>query len=232
MRKLFLFVLLVFFAVGLSGQSVFNTLTNLDGISLDEDLTQQVSLNNAYIGSTFSYELTNPNNVNFSDNFLFNANIVYNIMFDSSSWNLPLVGNFDLNGGQSTFDDFELGIFPFRVLSKSDNGTVFVFHSGFSYSIEPAQEQQLSPQVVKILLGLEVSLPLGTNSLPLTISLAPTYENFNLERDDLFGIDGTVIFPIAPGLAVLGDLTVPFDGTRETAFAAGVIVNGAIGGRR
>ena len=227
LRNLILaFVLLMVSATALSAQTGFRTM-NANGLS--DVQVRRVSPNNAYFGFKFQNQLTGTDGA-FDDNFLFNANVLYNVEFDSSAWNFPIIGNLSFPITEDSFEDIEIGIFPWRVLSQSENGNVLVLHGGFSYSISPAESEELSPQELLVLLGLELSIPMGQTNLPLSVSVAPVYRSRNLDRGNTFGIDGTVIFPIAPSLAVIGQLDVPFNRDFDTAFSAGVLVNGVIGG--
>lgn len=217
---LFIFIFTLSFAYS---QSVFRTI-HAEGISPVS--VSQLPLSSVWYGSQFSYKLTGDEN--FNENFLFNANVIYNIGFDSSAWNFPVAGNvmFPVAGG--TFEDVQIGVYPWRIISKPGATNVIVAHGGVAYSIDPELEKGVSPQAFRIFAGAEFSFPLGTGALPFSISLTPYYENLNLERDNLFGLEGTFILPIASNLGVIGELKAPFMKDIGTSFSAGVVVNGAV----
>ena len=78
MKKILILFSLLFSTVLVYSQSIFRTI-HADGISPVS--VSQLPLSNAWYGSQFSYKLTGD--ADFNENFLFNANIIYNIDFDS-----------------------------------------------------------------------------------------------------------------------------------------------------
>ncbi|MCO6500061.1 MAG: hypothetical protein J5I47_06750 [Vicingus serpentipes] len=223
MKKI-LILLIVLFTFSLTySQSVFRK-THADGASPVS--VSQLPLSNVWYGSQFSYKLTGDDN--FNENFLFNANVIYNINFDSGSWNLPIAGNVMLPTSGGSFEDIQIGLYPWKIISKPGANTVTVLHGGVAYSIDPENESGLSPQKIRLFAGIELSFPLGTNALPLSISLTPFYEGLNLSRDDLYGLEGTFVLPIAANLGVIGELKFPFVKDVDSSFSAGVIINGAL----
>lgn len=221
LRKLLVTILLIAFCSFFTySQSGFRTQTS-QGLP-DIVNAKQVSLNNAWFGSTFSYGLNN--NVDFEENFLFNANVLYNISFDSTAWNFPVVGNVELPLSGQSFQDIEIGIYPWRVINTWSSGTVFVLHGGLSYEVNPTTEEGSVPQDFKILFGGEVSVPIGDNRLPLTVSVTPLFQTFNLDRGSNLGLEGTVILPIAPNLGIIGEVYTPFKSSGNI-FGIGVLMN-------
>lgn len=222
----FLFALLLCATVGLS-QSGYRV-QHAEGIS--NVSSSQVSLNNAWFGSSFNYQLTG--NQSFKDNFLFNANILYNIKFDSTAWNFPITGNLTLPLTGSKFQDIEVGINPWRVISTKGASTVWVLHGQVSYRVDPQTTASVSPQTFDVLGGVEVSIPVGDSDLPFTVSVTPGVAFNNLDRGTNLFLEGTFIFPIAPNLGLIGEYVWSnIDYADKSRFNAGVLVNGALSNR-
>jgi hypothetical protein len=233
MLKRFLILFILIFSFGfLSAQrtSGFRVQTS-EGLPTQSQVkTNAVSLNNGWIGASFTNRLTGD--FDFNESFLFNANVLYDIKFDSlTSWHLPIAGDVTFPFDADSFNDISVGIYPWRIISTTSNGGVFVLHGGLSYEVRPAEESELSPQMFQVSAGVEFSTPLGTGDYPLTISVTPVYQNLNLDRGSNFGIQSVFIFPVGGNLGVIGNLDVPFSSERNTEFSAGIIVNGALSTR-
>lgn len=230
MKKILFLLSFILCFGALTGQSVYRTI-NAGGMQTkhisDDVNASQVSLNNAYFGSAFSYQISGDQN--FEENFLFDASLLYNIEFEGTDWNFPIAGNFQLPAAGGNFEEFEVGVYPWSVISNPESSTVVVIHGGAAYLVDPEVDTEISPQTFRILAGGEVSLPLANNDLPVTLSVTPLYEINNLGVDNNFGIESTFIFPISPNLAVMGEWYRPIDSIKTSTINVGVLVNGAIG---
>ena len=227
----FLYVLFTTVAnAQLSATSAFRTLS-ATGVPTAEDVSiNRVSRNNAWYGASFAYKVTGDNE--FDDNFLFNTGGLYNIRFDSIAWNFPIVGDISIpTDGSGGINETEIGIYPWRIISKPDASIISVLHAGFAYRVSPEEKATISPQEFEVSIGMEFTLPIrlreGEAALPFTLSVVPTWSLRNLERDNRFGLDGTLIFPVAPNLGIIGDIQVPFQKGIGASFSTGVITNGA-----
>lgn len=236
--KLFTSILLSLFLVAVAVSSIaaqnassgFRVLS-ANGLADSEDIQiNRVSPNNVYFGSSFSYTITGD--ANFDENFLFNANLLYNLQFDGTDWNFPIFGNVSLPSDNTGLGESEIGVFPWKVVSNETSKFITVLHGGIAYKVIPEDEVNVSPQEFELSVGVEFTLPLRLSSdgpsLPLTLSVVPTYSFLNLDAGNLFGLDSTFIFPISPNMGIIGDLQVPFRNGINPTFSAGVLTNGAV----
>lgn len=226
MKKLLIALTFVAMAASAMAQSGFRfeSASGLPAVG-----TSQVSFNNAWIGSAFSYQLTGEDTL--SENFLFDINLLYDISF--GRWHFPIAGRLGTAVGSGDLSRVDVGIYPWTVLSQSAVGGVLVLHGGIAYTTLPASvlEPGKIPSAIRALVGIEYSHPLGRNNLPLTLSVTPTFRSEELlfGIENLFGLEVTGIIPIAANLGILARVETPFDSALKTSVNAGVIVNGAIG---
>jgi len=227
MKKiLFILTFLSITSIGI-GQSVFRTI-NSGGLKKSSDTqTSQISLSNAWFGSSFSYQVSGDNN--FEESFIFDANIIYNLELPNSDWNIPISTNFQLPTLGGDYAELELGLYPWKVISNPQSSTIIVAHGGVAYFVNPNESTDTSPQSLRILAGAEVTLPVMKSNLPITLSVTPLYEFRNLNIDNNFGIESTFIFPISPSLGVIGEYYQPIASNINSTFNLGIIINGAIG---
>ena len=213
---------LIFFMVLSSyvfGQSGFYT-THANGSG--EVSFKQTSMNNAWLGSTFSYQLQGDSDL--SDAFLFNASVLYNLKF-SENINLPIVGNLGLPLSDSP-GQVNVGLYPWGFLHDSKQSSI-LWHGGVRYGLLPNQNSETSPQDLRVFAGVEFAFRVGQDGLPLTVSIAPTYDLRNMGRENLAGVQTTFIVPIAKGIGLMGQ---HYLAKEATTFNAGVIMNTALGG--
>jgi len=225
----FTFLLTLLIAVIGFSQSPYRTIMSKGMVTQNEVTTSQVSLNNAWFGSSFSYDLAGDGN--FEEDFLFTADILYNPKLNLDGVNFAIVGDAALlTGGDQTLDQLELGIFPWKIIhSNSENGFTVVAHGGVSYRVSPVEGTETSPQAVRLLAGAELAFPLSDNNLPATLSVTPVFETYNMDMGNTFGLESTFLMPIAPNLGIIGEVYIPFKDQFQSIFNAGVVVNGALG---
>lgn len=198
-----------------TGPGLINIASPLNQVS-----SKQISPANAYFGSTLQSTVTGDN---LSDNFLFEAEVIYQLKANDK-WKLPIISRAGIPLAGGSLDNVQLGIYPWTFISSS-----LIFHAGadFALSLIPGEGSDGTPQDFKILAGLEYVVP--TDGLPLTISATPAVNFRNLDRGTDMSLELTAIAPLTTGLGVLIDYELPFKKGAESALNIGIIIVNPLG---
>lgn len=218
MKKFLLFSCLLFVvAVGFAQmRSPFATLYS-EGLPNDNVGVKEISLHSAYFGSSVTSVIAGEGELNF------NANLLYNFQLDSSGWNLPVVGTLTLPITEESLKNFELGIKPFKVVSKSGSKTVSVVHFGANYNFQSAGVREL-----KAYAGYELEVPIGTSNYPMSFGINPLFSNRNMDLGNEFGGELNVMFPIGGTLGLGAKGYLPFKKGGDPQFLISMIAIGAL----
>lgn len=208
-------ILLTFLTFGLFAQGPAS-LINVAS-PLTQARSQQISLANAYFGSKLQNVVTGDN---LSDNFLFEADIVYQIPIQGK-WHLPIVTTTGIPISENGLSKIEAGLYPWTFISDK-----LVFHGGASIGLDLVGSE--TPQNFKLLAGLEGILNTGTT--PLTLSVTPVVNFLNLDRGTHFSLEATAIAPLTQGLGVIIEYQVPFKSELTNSLSIGVISLQSLGG--
>lgn len=229
MKNVLLTLLFAAAAVVLSAQTPFQSFS-----SRPHGLTgQQASAHNPWIGAKLSYTFDDA--VDLSDNFLLNGRLLYNLSAAEAKWQFPIISNvsLSLNGndgiGDALLNDrgITAGLYPYTILSQNETST-WVIHGAGVYKILPNTNAESSLQQVKLLAGVEYAHVLSPGGLPTTISLTPAYSFNNLENPNFFSLEATGVIPVASGMGLLLEYTVPFGSDKKSVFKAGIILHGQL----
>lgn len=218
MKKFLLFSCLLFVAaIGFAQmRSPFATLYS-EGLPNDNVGVKEISLHSAYFGSSVTSVIAGEGELNF------NANLLYNFQLDSSGWNLPVVGTLTLPITEESLKNFELGVKPFKVVSKSGSKTVSVLHGGVNYNFQSEGLRQL-----KAYIGYELEVPIGTSNYPMSFTVNPLFTNSNMDLGNEFGGEINLMVPIGGTLGLGGKIYQPFSKDGETQFLISMLAIGAL----
>lgn len=215
MRFLYALILLLL-TITVQGQSGY---AYTDKGKADVD-PQGVSLNNPWVGATFSYNIAGEG---LSENFLFSAKVLY-FAYKNAKFGLPIVGtaapfNTDL---QLSSSGYNAGLYPYFIALQKENLDL-VIHGGIGYKVIPGDSTALPLNQLRATAGAEIVYWGGGRSKAGTVlSVTPVF-TFNDSVEDKHFLEGTLIVPIGEFLGLLVETQIPFDGS-SIAYRAGVIV--------
>lgn len=219
MKKLLLFIILTLVSIvgyAQSAYAVFN--------SVEDPVVKSVSLHNVWFGSKLTTTFTDDDN-GLADNILLSGKIIYDATIGGIK--IPIVSNVNLDfgsgdGGFLNGDKgISLGIYPYKVIASGAITTVL--HGGLAYKLLPGEEKY-TPQQTKLFAGLEFAKKVVETSYPITLSITPLYAINNLENENFFGLESTMVFPISGGLGLLAEYNTPFTKNVDSRFSLGAIL--------
>lgn len=219
MKNVFL-VLLMVCGFGLTAQSpysVFNS-ANEKGVS-----TQQVSLNNVWVGSKLSMNLNDEAPLN--ENFVFTARVIYTPYF-TEKFALPIAITVSPSGSDVQNPDagVNFGLYPYLKLISSGTTTLLA-HGGVAFRTLQNEGEE-AVQQFRALAGLEIAIAPKTGGAPITLSATPVFSNTSGSTGNSTHLEITGILPISKNLGALIDWSSSGIGS---GFRVGVIVNSALG---
>lgn len=220
MKNFILITSLLFITHLALAQSPFTILSSHDAKPAYLSASSQ---NNPWVGAKLVYNVAGD----VSESFLLSARVLY-VAASGDSWAFPIVGNVGLNNADSLSadDGVSIGVFPYYRLAG--NSTLqLLLHGGLNYHILNLDEIG-SANELRMLAGLEAALYPKDGGSPATLSVAPEYV-INSTLGNQWGLNLTGVLPVANGLGLLLEGTVPFDNAGlSTGLKIGVIVNGDI----
>lgn len=234
MKKIFNLILILFLSISfVTGQTAFSSLSTASNRG-DEIQAFEASAANAWIGAKLSY--TFDEDVDFKDNFLFNARFVYTIKTKWDKLHLPVVSNVSFNLGEGgsggnfiySGQGISLGLHPYYILSQGSS--IIIPYGSITYRMNPIGDNlDNSSQQLRVLGGVELAF-YGNNDKPFTFALAPALNFNNNGFGTILTLPITSVLPVANGTGLLIDFEPAL--TKSTAwksvFKVGVIVHGIL----
>lgn len=222
MKNLFVLFLLAF-SFALNAQTASATIKNTQ--TTTNASKRVTSYNNAWIGSTLSYNVSGD----VSDAFLLKGRALY-VIKRGANYAIPIMANVALNQADSLDDSgVILGLYPYYKLAEGD-GMSLVAHSGLAYQMADLQDVN-AERKFRFLIGLEAAVQgENENMPPFTFSAALEYKmNIREIENQTWGIGLSGVIPVQPGLGLLVEGSIPFDNENySTGVELGFIVNGEL----
>lgn len=192
-------------SINLVAQSAFQrTNSNVNDAQFAE--FGATSAANAWMGSGIAYQFGDSD---ISNNMLITGRVLLELT-QIGKVHLPIMSNVEFSFDQP-IKEFTVGLYPWAMTGQN-----LVSHGGAEFQ----SDGLLETKRLKLFAGVEYFL-MNSNGLPLTVSVTPVVF---YESDFVWGIESTIVVPIANGLGLLAQLESQFDGA-PILFSLGIVTN-------
>lgn len=221
MKNFLLLFSFLFLTMMSSGQTAFTVANSYDNPEGPSNLSV-ASLRNPWLGAKLVYNIRDD----VSDFFRFTGRVQY-APIQGANFAIPFVTNVDLTQDSLVADEgVEIGVFPWVSLGNSSQFAL-ILHGGLNYTITTGPTDG---DLFTALAGLELAIwGKDQTQSPITISAAPVlvFQTQDAATDNTFGLELTGVIPIANGLGLLLEGTIPFDEVNyfTKGLKAGIITN-------
>lgn len=154
-------------------------------------------------GVTYDWDIQNSKA--FENQVMLEGELIFNIIpaFKPGNWviNFPFRGNILDPFGQNRVG---LGIYPFANIPEQDPGYDLILHLGYEGGFNlQGEEFEDTPRGQRIYGGFDLQAYINGNTKPVGIGAVLVHEIDNLITGTSTGLEGTAIYEIIPGYAVL-----------------------------